>query len=108
VNILKKIPSRTCIGCGTQKSKTELIRIVKTQSGEIKLDKTGKLPGRGAYICDKSECLNLAIRSKKLEKTFDKVPMKGCLQELIFPSEVICGSSDIKIYSKVKNALKSF
>lgn len=71
VNILKKIPSRTCIGCGTQKSKTELIRIVKTQSGEIKLDKTGKLPGRGAYICDKSECLNLAIRSKKLEKTFE-------------------------------------
>ena len=68
---MKKIPSRTCIGCGTQKSKTELIRIVKTQSGEIKLDKTGKLPGRGANICDKSECLNLAIRSKKLEKTFE-------------------------------------
>lgn len=68
---MKKIPSRTCIGCGTQKSKTELIRIVKTQSGEIKLDKTGKLPGRGAYICDKPECLNLAIRSKKLEKTFE-------------------------------------
>ena len=68
---MKKIPSRTCIGCGTQKSKTELIRIVKTQSGEIKLDKTGKLPGRGACICDKSECLNLAIRSKKLEKTFE-------------------------------------
>ena len=68
---MKKIPSRTCIGCGTQKSKTELIRIVKTQSGEIKLDKTGKLPGRGAYICDISECLNLAIRSKKLEKTFE-------------------------------------
>ncbi len=68
---MKKIPSRTCIGCGTQKSKTELIRIVKTQSGEIKLDKTGKLPGRGAYICDKSECLNLAISSKKLEKTFE-------------------------------------
>ena len=68
---MKKIPSRTCIGCETQKSKTELIRIVKTQSGEIKLDKTGKLPGRGAYICDKSECLNLAIRSKKLEKTFE-------------------------------------
>lgn len=68
---MKKILSRTCIGCGTQKSKTELIRIVKTQSGEIKLDKTGKLPGRGAYICDKSECLNLAIRSKKLEKTFE-------------------------------------
>lgn len=68
---MKKIPSRTCIGCGAQKGKNELIRIVKNQLGEIKLDKTGKLPGRGAYICDKSECLELAIRSKKLEKAFE-------------------------------------
>ena len=78
---MKKIPSRTCIGCGTQKSKTELIRIVKTQSGEIKLDKTGKLPGRGAYICDKSECLNLAIRSKKLEKTFETTKIEESVYE---------------------------
>ena len=67
---MKKIPSRTCIGCGTQKSKTELIRIVKTQSGEIKLDKTGKLPGRGAYICKDSECLKKAIKTKALNRAF--------------------------------------
>ena len=47
---LKKLPNRTCIGCGEQKAKKELIRIVKNQAGEIKVDKTGKLPGRGAYI----------------------------------------------------------
>ena len=68
---MKQIPSRPCIGCGAQQGKNELIRIVRNQSGEIKLDKTGKLPGRGAYICDKSECLELAIRSKKLEKAFE-------------------------------------
>lgn len=68
---MKKIPNRTCIGCGEQKSKKELIRIVKNQSGEIKLDRTGNLPGRGAYICDNLECLQKAIHSKKLEKSFE-------------------------------------
>jgi len=71
VDILKKLPSRTCIGCNTQKLKKELIRIVKNTNGEIKLDKTGKLPGRGAYICNNPECLEKAIRSKKLEKVFE-------------------------------------
>lgn len=71
VNVLKKIPTRTCIGCAEKKPKTELIRIVKNQLGEIKLDKIGKLPGRGAYICDKLECLEKAIHSKKLERVFE-------------------------------------
>lgn len=68
---MKKIPNRTCIGCNSKKPKKELIRIVKNAQGEIKLDKTGKLPGRGAYICDNLECLENAIRSKRLEKSFE-------------------------------------
>ena len=68
---LKKLPNRTCIGCGEQKAKKELIRIVKNQAGEIKVDKTGKLPGRGAYICNNSECLEKAVKSKRLEKSFE-------------------------------------
>ena len=68
---MKKLPNRTCIGCGEQKTKKELIRIVKNQAGEIKVDKTGKLPGRGAYICNNSECLEKAMKSKRLEKSFE-------------------------------------
>jgi len=68
---LKKIPSRTCIGCGEQKTKKELIRIVKNQAGEINIDKVGKLPGRGAYICDNIQCLEKAIKLKKFEKSFE-------------------------------------
>ena len=71
VDTLKKIPNRTCIGCNTQKQKSELIRIVKNSQGEIKLDKTGKLPGRGAYICNDIECLTKAIKSKRLERSFE-------------------------------------
>ena len=71
IGILKKLPQRTCIGCNTQKDKKDLIRIVKNKEGEISLDKTGKLPGRGAYICDNSECLEKAIKMKRLERSFE-------------------------------------
>ena len=71
MNVLKKQPQRTCIGCNTKKDKKDLVRIVRTQDGEIKLDRTGKLNGRGAYICDNIECLEKAMKSKKLERTFE-------------------------------------
>lgn len=68
---MKKIPERTCIGCSSKKSKKELIRIVKDKEGNIQIDRTGKLPGRGAYICDDVSCLDKAIKSKRLEKAFE-------------------------------------
>ena len=68
---MKKLPQRTCVGCNTQKNKKDLIRIVKNKQDEIFVDKTGKAEGRGAYICDDSECLEKAIKSKKIEKSFE-------------------------------------
>lgn len=68
---MKKLPQRMCIGCGMQKDKKDLIRIVKNKQGEILLDKVGRLPGRGAYICNSSECLEKLIKSKILEKNFE-------------------------------------
>ena len=68
---MKKIPQRTCIGCGEKKDKKDLIRIVKDKEGKISIDKTGRANGRGSYICDKIDCLEKAIKSKKLEKSFE-------------------------------------
>lgn len=68
---MKKIPQRTCIGCNMKKEKTELIRIVIDKQNNINVDKTGKLPGRGAYICSNEECLKNAIKTKKLERLFE-------------------------------------
>ncbi len=68
---MKKIPQRTCIGCNEKKDKKDLIRIVKNKDGEISIDKTGRANGRGAYICDCIDCLEKAIKSKKLEKSFE-------------------------------------
>lgn len=68
---LKNLPQRTCIGCNSIKAKKDLIRIVKNKEGQIYIDKTGKANGRGAYICDNVECLEKAIKTKKLERTFE-------------------------------------
>ncbi len=65
---MKNIPQRTCMGCNCQKDKKELIRIVKNKEGIISIDKTGKAQGRGAYICNNIECLEKAIKTKRLER----------------------------------------
>lgn len=67
----KKIPLRKCLGCGTQKSKKELVRVVKNADGEISLDLTGKKAGRGAYICPSPDCLQKARKAKRLERAFE-------------------------------------
>ncbi len=68
---MKKIPQRTCMGCNEKKNKNELIRVVKSSDGKINIDKTGKMPGRGAYICERKECLEKAIKTKRLERAFE-------------------------------------
>ena len=68
----KKKPERTCIVCRTQREKKDLLRIVKYKEGIIEVDLTGKKNGRGAYICKNEECLNKLIKTKRLEKVFEK------------------------------------
>ena len=75
----KKIPMRKCIGCGEMFPKKELVRVVKTKTGEengqetytVSLDKTGKAAGRGAYICKKAKCLEAAVKAKRLQRAFE-------------------------------------
>ena len=64
----KKVPLRKCTGCGEMKPKKELVRVVKTPEGEISLDPTGKMNGRGAYLCKDPQCLRKAQKSKRIEK----------------------------------------
>lgn len=67
---VKKIPMRMCLGCNEMKPKKELIRAVKSPEGEISLDLTGKKSGRGAYICRSEECLKMARKARRFEKSF--------------------------------------
>ncbi len=79
---MKNLPKRTCIGCNEIKLKKELIRIVKNKEGQISLDKTGKANGRGAYICDNIECLEKAIKTKRLERNFETKISEDIYNEL--------------------------
>lgn len=73
---------RSCIGCRESKEKKELLRIVHTPDGELKPDPGGRLPGRGAYICPREECLKAAFRSGTLSKAFRTEVTKEMLEKL--------------------------
>lgn len=66
----KNIPMRMCIACREMKPKQEMTRVVKSADGEIRLDVTGKAPGRGAYICGGEECLKKLQTKKLLNRAF--------------------------------------
>ena len=66
----KNIPLRMCIACREMKPKQEMTRVVKNAEGEIKLDPTGKAPGRGAYVCSDQECLKKINGKKLFHKAF--------------------------------------
>lgn len=68
---MKQIPQRSCVVCRAQKNKNDLLRIVKNKENLIKIDNTGKESGRGAYICYSEQCLEKAIKSKKIEKSLE-------------------------------------
>ena len=71
----KKIPMRTCTGCGEMKPKKELIRVLKTNETEVLLDKTGRKNGRGAYLCNCLACFQKARKTKGLERSLQiKIP----------------------------------
>lgn len=67
---MKKCPMRMCIVCREMKPKCELLRIVCMVDGEYKLDLTGKMNGRGAYICNNDECIAKCVKTKALNRAF--------------------------------------
>lgn len=67
----RKIPMRMCVGCREMKPKQTLLRVVKPQDGDAHIDRVGKAPGRGAYVCDDVECLKRARKTRALERALD-------------------------------------
>ncbi len=67
----KKIPQRQCMGCRERKNKRDMIRVVRQTDGNVSLDFSGKLNGRGAYICPDPECLKKARKAKSLDRSLE-------------------------------------
>ncbi|EDK24869.1 hypothetical protein RUMTOR_01135 [[Ruminococcus] torques ATCC 27756] len=61
---------RKCVGCGEMKPKKELLRILRTETGEFVVDALGKANGRGAYLCRSVECFQKAVKNRGLERSF--------------------------------------
>lgn len=79
---------RMCIACRNMIDKKSLHRIVKNKEGKVSVDKTFRANGRGAYLCMKSECVELARKKNLLDKALktkidDKIyeELSGCAEQ---------------------------
>ena len=90
----RKVPIRRCVGCNEGKPKKELVRIVRSAEGAINVDLTGKMPGRGAYLCRSTQCLAKARKAKRLERTFE-VPIPDAIYERL-TEEIQCAEQTAK------------
>lgn len=82
----RKIPERMCVACRNMKPKTELIRIVKTSDGTVSVDETGKVNGRGVYICKCKQCVERAAKNKGFAKACGFAlteELRACLEKII-------------------------
>ena len=68
---MKKIPMRKCLATNESFAKKDLLRIVRTPEGEVKVDATGKLNGKGAYLSKSMDALNIAKQRKVLDKALE-------------------------------------
>lgn len=78
----KTVPKRLCVGCGKMQPKCDLVRVFRDTDGLIKLDITRKKPGRGAYLCMSMQCLQLARKGHRLERSFSCKVMDDVYEEL--------------------------
>ncbi len=64
----RKMPERSCIVTKEKLPKQELLRIVKNKEGNVFVDQTGKMNGRGAYIKKDLDVLEKAKKTKALDR----------------------------------------
>ena len=76
----KKIPLRTCVISREKFPKKELLRVVRTPEGDVKIDITGKMNGHGAYIKKDKDIILKAKKTKMLEKYLE-IPIDDSLYD---------------------------
>jgi len=68
--VVRQAPKRMCVACKGLFDKSALLRVVRTPENEIRLDRTGKMAGRGAYLCTDPACFAKCLKNKILNKAF--------------------------------------
>lgn len=81
----RKVPLRTCIACRKLRPKRELLRVVRTPTGRVCVDATGKMAGRGANVCPTRACLAQALKggvlARSLQVGLDRTEMERLRDE---------------------------
>jgi hypothetical protein len=91
----KQAPARTCVACRTERPKRELVRIVRTPAGTLLLDPTGKLAGRGAYLCAEGTCRATALKKRAIERAL-KSPLPPALLEQLSAADTTITEGGIR------------
>ena len=68
---MRRPPTRSCVACRTAREKRELLRVVRTPAGTMIADPTGRLAGRGAYVCRDAGCITTAIQRGALSRALE-------------------------------------
>ncbi len=89
---MKKQPQRQCVSCKERKDKKDLLRIVAMPDGSLAYDPTGKLPGRGSYLCRSSDCIKAELKkasklSKGLRRPVTKEEIDLLAEEILKQAE---------------------
>lgn len=74
---------RICVSCGRARCKKELLRIVKCQDNHLEIDFDQNKPGRGAYICPDTKCVNLAKQNLGFDRSFRREVEQSFYEQLI-------------------------
>ncbi|MEP7159130.1 MAG: YlxR family protein [Chloroflexota bacterium] len=64
----RHFPVRTCVACRAERQKRDFLRIVRAPDGTVSIDASGKLSGRGAYLCADGSCWAAALKKKSIER----------------------------------------
>ncbi len=73
---------RTCIACGRQVERSQLVRIVRLPDGSICLDESKQLPGRGAYVCNAS-CFEKAQSKQRIARALKTSVSEEEMREMV-------------------------
>lgn len=79
---MRKIPMRMCVVTRERFEKRELIRIVRNKNGEVSVDLSGKLNGKGCYLKRDLEVINKAKNNKILDRVLEVSVPDSVYEEL--------------------------
>lgn len=100
----KNVPQRTCVGCRTTHDADQLLRLACTPQGQVIMDVTDRMPGRGGYVCYNATCLQKALQPAKLSLIFKRSVMSPDFNEAY---KTVVQSMHIRLRTRLGMAQKA-